>query len=332
MLYHGGLLYGTTSGGGTNDYGTVFGINPKTGAESFLYSLAPNVGNGPRAGLINVRGELYGTAEEGGGEWGSVFSVNPSTGQGTSVYDFGFPPDGVFPDGELLSVKSDLFGVTQSGGAQTFDGSIYKIDPKTGAETILYSFKGEPDGETPYGALINESGELFGTTQSGGTANAGTVFKVNINTGVEKVLYSFQGGADGQYPDSGLVAKGASLYGTTFEGGASGNGTVFKISRNTGAETIVYSFQGGSDGANPVANLLLSHGFLYGTTALGGLGYGTVFAINLASGSETILYSFSGGNDGSTPVAGLIEIGGELYGTTQSGGASGCGTVFKIDP
>jgi len=332
LLYHDGFLYGTTSAGGTNDYGTVFKVDPTTGAESVLYALPPNVGSDPRAGLISLKGQLYGTAEQGGGAFGSVVTVNPATGEGSAIHHFGGPPDGAFPDGELLSIKNELYGGTQLGGSQTFDGAIYEIDTASGAETILYNFLGEPDGASPVGVPINESNRLFGVTQSGGTANVGTVFKINVDTGVEKVIYSFKGGTDGEYPDAGVVAKGDALYGTTYSGGASGYGTVFKVGRDTGAETILYSFTGGPDGASPSSSLLLSHGALYGTTYLGGLGYGTVFSIDLKSGTETVLYSFTGGDDGAYPAAGLIEVSGVFYGTTQSGGTSGDGTVFKIDP
>jgi uncharacterized repeat protein (TIGR03803 family) len=155
-----------------------------------------------------------------------------------------------------------------------------------------------------------------------------------------KVLYSFTNGADGTHPWAGLVLDAAgNLYGTTQQGGASGYGTVFTLDK-TGTETVLYSFTGGTDGANPIAGLVRdTAGNLYGTTEYGGdltcgdgYGCGTVFVVD-KSGNETVLYSFTGtGGDGADPAAGLVrDSQGNLYGTTQAGGASGYGTVFMLD-
>jgi len=130
---------------------------------------------------------------------------------------------------------------------------------------------------------------------------------------------------------NGLLASGSYLYGTTSGGGASGNGVVFRINPTTGAETPLYNFTGGADGADPQGSLVAdASGNLYGTTTTGGAsGAGTVFEIT--GTTETVLYSFSGGSDGSNPVAGLtFDAAGNLYGTTSQGGTSGNGTVFKL--
>ena len=185
--------------------------------------------------------------------------------------------------------------------------------------------------------ITDANGDLFGTTAIGG-AGAGTVFEL-VNTGsgyTEKVLYSFSGGSDGVFPDARLItdAKG-DLFGTTINGGANGYGTVFELV-NTGSgytENVLYSFSGGSDGRNPVADLIAdANGDLFGTTNGGGAGYGTVFElVNTGSGyTEKVLYSFSGGSDGAIPLAGLFaDAKGDLFGTTANGGY-GPGTVFEI--
>jgi uncharacterized repeat protein (TIGR03803 family) len=158
------------------------------------------------------------------------------------------------------------------------------------------------------------------------------------------VLHSFTNSPDGAFPFAGLVMDTAgNLYSTTFNGGASGYGTVFKLD-TSGSETVLYSFKGGSDGAFPSASLVMdSAGNFYGTTGHGGsggaciFGCGTVFRFD-TSGNGTVLYSFKGGSDGDVPVARLImDAAGNLYGTTQNGGLGngcsfGCGTVFKLDP
>ena len=152
----------------------------------------------------------------------------------------------------------------------------------------------------------------------------------------EKVLYSFRGKADGRFPYAGLVRDAAgNLYGTTYQGGAYGLGTVFKLSK-TGKKTVLHSFaRTGGDGANPEAGLVRdAAGNLYGTTPYGGAsGYGTVFMLD-TTGKETVLYSFTGtGGDGAEPLFGYLvrDAAGNLYGTTEGGGASGYGTVFMLD-
>jgi uncharacterized repeat protein (TIGR03803 family) len=145
------------------------------------------------------------------------------------------------------------------------------------------------------------------------------------------VVYNFTGGSDGGNPLDGLTSDGAgNLYGTTYAGGPSSNGTVFKLSGST--ETVVHSFAGGTDGANPEGGLIRdAGGYFFGTTTAGGAsGAGTVFAVS-AAGKEVVLYSFAGGKDGSNPQAGLaMDASGNLYGTTSAGGANSNGTVFKL--
>ena len=210
--------------------------------------------------------------------------------------------------------------------------------------TLIYSFKGSPDGSSPEAGLIRDgAGNFYGTTSSGGPSGYGTVFKLDA-TGAETVLYGFTGGADGSNPFGGLVRDAAgNLYGNTYRGGGNGCasygcGTVFKLD-TTGTETVLYRFTGGADGRNPLGSLVRdSAGNLFGTTYYGGSsnncyqGCGTVFKL-ATTGVETVLHSFTGDPDGNWPWAGLIrDATGNLYGTThQGGGASAWGTVFKLD-
>jgi uncharacterized repeat protein (TIGR03803 family) len=209
---------------------------------------------------------------------------------------------------------------------------------------LLHSFAGaNNDGSGPtFMTLIQGSdGNLYGTTQSGGAHNYGTVFRITPD-GTETVLYSFAGGSsDGEYPQAGLIqGSDGNLYGTTYAGGTGNVGTVFRIGLD-GTETVLYSFVGSSsagasssDGALPYGNLIQgSDGNFYGTTILGGTGgYGTVFRVT-SGGAETVLHSFTGGSDGLEPFAGLIQgTDGSFYGTAQGGGGGTYtyGTVFKI--
>jgi uncharacterized repeat protein (TIGR03803 family) len=225
------------------------------------------------------------------------------------------------------------------------------------SEKVLYSFRGGSDGASPFSSVIADgSGNLYGTTNVGGGGTCrfggcGTVFKVTPG-GSESVLYAFTGGNDGAYPYAGLTSDSASnYYGTTQAGGGcgigEGCGTVFRLASD-GTETVLYAFQGGSDGLNPVGGLMIDNGGnFYGTTAGGGNyegadctsgGCGTVYEVT-PSGTKTALYAFQGGTDGWAPNGSLIaDSSGNLYGTTLFGGSEtlcntvGCGTLFKIAP
>jgi uncharacterized repeat protein (TIGR03803 family) len=203
------------------------------------------------------------------------------------------------------------------------------------------------------GVIMDANGILYGTTYYGGASGAGTVFKLDMTTGIETVLYPFTGGNDGSNPVAGVImdAKG-NLYGTAMFGGTSPNcgplgcGVAFKLDTNN-LETVLHTFGngGGGEGANPTAGLFRdAKGSLYGTTEYGGgssLGSGMVFRLD-KTGKETKLKIFEGLSDGAAPYAGLIrDKAGNLYGTAQFGGnladctsysGNGCGVVFKITP
>ena len=221
-----------------------------------------------------------------------------------------------------FALFAGAFAATQA-QAQTFD--------------LMYSFTGGFDGGTPLAGLASDSaGNFYGTTSAGGSSGAGAVFQWS-GSGQPKVLYSFTGGADGANPeargDRGFRRQ--CLWGPPSNGGAHGvAGTVFEVPAG-GKEKVLYSFAGGTDGANPEGSLTMnSAGKLYGTTFNGGAySGGTVFAVT-KGGHETVLHSFGQGADGANPVAGVTfgPKGIVLYGTTSAGGAAGAGTVFELAP
>jgi uncharacterized repeat protein (TIGR03803 family) len=241
--------------------------------------------------------------------------------------------------------KKNLYGTTYWGGDLSCDpplgcGTVFKLDPTTGKETVLHAFRGATDGEHSQSPLImDKEGNLYGTTYSGGTSNSGVVFKVNPASGEETVLHHACSDGrclDGAYYTSGLIldAKG-NLYGTANEDGMYGFGIVFKVNKTTGRFTTLYSFTGGADGANPSQGLNMdANGNLYGTTNWGGTAsLGVVFKLN-NKGKEAVLHSFTGGTDGGNPEAGvIIDARGNLYGTTfTDNGYIGYGTVYKLTP
>jgi uncharacterized repeat protein (TIGR03803 family) len=333
LIEAGGNLYGTTHEGGAFHYGTVFKVDA-SGAETVLHSFTNTDGAYPWGSLMrDVAGNLYSTTKAGGtfGD-GTVFKLDPA-GNETVLHNFAGGADGVGPYAGLIRDATNLYGTTYGALPYGDYGTVFKVD-RNGTETVLYTFTGGADGGKPSASLVlDAAGNLYGTASIGGTFNGGTVFKVDPS-GALTVLHTFMGGTtDGAYPKSGLVLdKNGNLYGTTYSGGAGHSGTVFKLD-TSGSLTLLYSFAGGTDGANPIGGLVLgSQGNFYGTTYGGGAAnHGTVFKLS-ANGTETLLHSFNS-TDGSDPYAGLVrDAAGNLYGTTQRGGAAGYGTVFKIAP
>lgn len=355
-----GNLYGTTTGTkilpGINYDGTVYKISAGTHAFTTVYSFSGANDGNPVAGLItDAAGNLYGTTPNGGANNnGTVFKISAGTNALTTLATFN-GTNGKNPYGGLIAdAAGNLFGTTQY-GASNGKGTVFKISAATNALTTLVTFNGTNGDYSIAGLTADAAGNLYGTTQAGGSTlgsgpnglGYGTVFEIAAGTNALTTLHSFNS-ADGYQPMGDLLADAAgNLYGTTSAGGANGHGTVFEIAAGTHAFTTLYSFSG-ADGAAPVADLIIdAAGNLYGTTQSGGvtfgsgpngLGYGTVFKIAAGSHALTTLYSFSGA-DGALPGGSLLaDSAGNLYGTTQYGGTSfgtatlglGYGTVFEI--
>jgi uncharacterized repeat protein (TIGR03803 family) len=281
-----GNLYGATSRGGAYGGGTVFRLS-ETGKEIVLHSFAQSATDGrdPVAAVIrDAKGNLYGTTVLGGpSNSGTVFKVDPA-GNETVLYAFtggNIGTDGASPYGGLIrDAAGNLYGTTSYGGDFTW-GTVFKLDP-AGNETILHSFAYGADGGNPMGTLAQDSaGNLYGTTQIGGAANSGTIFKVDP-AGNESVLFSFTQQAQGADPQSSLVIDAAgNLYGNTGLSGTYDEGVVFKFDPATSTETVLHYFGNGPDGRAPIGALTLdAAGHIYGATQQGGkANNGTVFVI-----------------------------------------------------
>jgi uncharacterized repeat protein (TIGR03803 family) len=342
-----GNLYGTTLYGGAGGAGTVFKVTP-SGKETILHGFTYLTGDGvePSAGLIlDQEGNLYGTTFQGGANnLGAVFELT-SDGTETVLYSFGSQSgDGTYPAASLtMDKRGNLYGTTQHGGGTTNCyqgcGTVFKLT-RSGQETVLHSFGVQPgDGIQPLaGLVLDDRGNLYGTTFLGGAVGIGTVFKLTPE-GAERVLHSFSTDQDGDLPTGNLMRDTVgNLYGTTTSGGTDGNtaGTVFKVTPD-GTETVFYSFSysQSSEGTMPSGGVITDrNGNLFGTTQLGGAeNQGAVYRLSPA-GRETLLYSFgSHSGDGFQPEGGLVvDKTGTLFGTTQQGGdnMSDDGTVYSV--
>ncbi|MFZ0313469.1 MAG: choice-of-anchor tandem repeat GloVer-containing protein [Candidatus Korobacteraceae bacterium] len=358
MIFDGnGNLYGTTAGGGStycepHGCGIVFELSPSSGGnwtETLFdpFSDCP----GPEAPLaIDRLGNIYGIC---GTNTSSVFELSRGS-NGSSlalINSLGAPAMG----GVVMNSTGTIYGTTLNGGRYS-QGSVYsetRITAIRWAGISLYSFSCTDDGCFPYAGVTPDAfGNLYGTTYSGAADGTGAVFKLTPTRGgagwMETVLHAFQGsyhgGPDGGNPSAPVIFDSAgNMYGTTYYGGTSANGAVFEMKPNlngTWTESVLYSFQGGSDGANPNGGLSLDHeGNLYGETLGGGSSnYGVVFKLTRGSGgqwTESILHTFTLLSDGGSPTGGLVlDATGNIYGTTEFGGPNGfyAGVAFVITP
>jgi len=323
-----GNLYGTTSAGGTNGYGTVFKV-ATNGVLTLLASFNNTNGADPQAELTQGNdGNLYGTTVGGGtnGGYGTVFKMT-TNGLLTSLVSFAYT-NGAFPYSTLTMGNDGNFYGTIFGIGGGF-GTVFRVTTNGVLATLV--FFNNTNGANPHtGLTLGNDGDLYGTTAFGGTNNGyGTIFKMTTN-GVLTSLVSFNN-TNGAYPRSALIpGNDGNFYGTTYFGGSNSQGTVFKVTTN-GVLTTLVSFNG-TNGANPAARLKLgSDGDFYGMTYSGGLSnLGTIFKMT-TNGALTTLVSFNGTN-GANPYAGWTSgSDGNLYGTTSGGGGNGTnGAVVKL--
>src|SRR6266571_494872 len=265
---------------------------------------------------------------------GGMLAVIPVSVPGTTLatlYSFKDGSDGANPNGLVQATNGTLYGTANSGGANSV-GTVFRITTN-GALSILHAFSGGNDGGTPKAGLIQAAdGNLYGTTYSGGASGGGTVFRTTLGGGLT-TLHAFTSGSDGGNPFAGLAqATDGNFYGTTFSGGGSGDGTVFKMLPN-GMLTTLHSFSG-ADGSQPLGGLVQGNdGNLYGITRRGGAGPydGTVFKIT-TTGTLTTLFNGTGTNRFS-PRDRLVQgTDGNFYGTTFDDGTNRSGTVFRMTP
>ncbi len=264
-----------------------------------------------------------------------LLAAHPAQAQGESVlYSFAGNPDGANPESSLTSYGGNLYGTTHSGGLGS--GTVFELAPNGSdgwTETVLYNFCSAmncADGEKPtYGSVIFDgAGNIYGTTYAGGANGFGAVYELSLSgtTWTETVLYSFANTPDGANPVNGLIMDSAgNLYGTTFAGGSSGNGTVFEMTRSGGSwkEKVLDNIKSTYSGLAMDAQR-----HIFGTT------YRAVFELSKNSKgvwNPTTIYTFPrvGSNPNGTLV---VDSAGNLYGTTFAGGSNGDGSIYKLSP
>ena len=335
LVLNGPTLYGTAQNGGYSDYGTVFKVNTNGTDFSVLKTFSNSV-ESPRAGLVSKGDVLYGTTYFGGNlgadrlhNWGvgTVFKVN-TDGTGYTILRNFNSSDGANPQASLILSGSTLYGTTHNGGSVP-QGTVFKLNTDGTTFSVLQNFD-YANGAWPDAALVLSGSTLYGTTWGGGGSGQGVVFRVNTDGTGFTLLKWFTNSVEGGSLSAGLVLDGSTLYGTTYYGGSSDFGTVFKLNTNGTGYAVLKSFTG-SDGAHPEEGLVLNSGTLYGTTGWGGgLNKGVVFKVSTNGTGYMVLKSFTG-SDGAWPRGTLLLDGSTLLGTTEYGGGSDKGTVFKVN-
>lgn len=351
-----GNLYGTSVQGGTYNSGTVFQVSP-AGVHTVLYSFKGGRDGGePYKGVtLGPDGSLYGTAVAGGGGHcdsgcGVVFKLTNTGGTWTQtvIHKFSGVIDGAGPGSPVAFGQNGyIYGTTPTGGAYGM-GTVYQIKPQGDGWRLLviHAFTGGADGTGGSAGrlLVDGAGNLFGVCTSGGVNGFGTVYEMSHRPGhwTFTTLYAFKDSPDGGLPYGGLVLDQAgNLYGTTYYAGANEQGTVFQLTPGSSGwnESVLYSFQSGRDGANPISGLVMdAAGNLYGTTSAGGAlcGCGVIFRMHHASNGqwrESVLYRFPGSPRAGNAYNGMIvDSSGNFWGTTVNGGSGGDGAIYEFTP
>lgn len=355
----GGNLYGSTVQGGNSASGTVWELTPSNGnwTHSVLYSFSGGSDGGePYKGVtLDGQGNIFGTAVTGGsgscdGGCGVVYKLTNSGGTWTQsvIYSFTGGNDGLDPGAGLtIDSNGDVYGTTPGGGVYGY-GTIFRLHRTGGGAwkfKVLHAFNGGSDGNGgSAGRLVLAGNHLYGTATAGGNDGQGTAFQLTRNVNGHwkfKSIYEFTGEPDAGFPYGGLALDNSgNLYGTTYYGGASGAGSVYRLGRKSGAwsEKLLYSFTGGSDGAAPLGNLVIdSGGNLFGTTSGGGsAGDGVIFELSPASKTrwkESVEHAFRGSPDGEYAYNGMVGDGaGDYFGATTEGGQSDDGAIYEFRP
>lgn len=288
------ILYGTTLSGGNSNDGTVYSLAPagRSWNQTVLHSFTGSDGYEPYPLLLKDKasGNLYGTTFYGGTHGcGTFFQLAQSNGNWTfsTLYNFeGGSSHGCDP---FTQLKAGPKSGTLIGSTNDNFGRLFQLKERRGvwSESVVYNFTGGSDGAYPYDLDADGNGTIYGVTESGGVYNQGVVFQLapNARKWTYSVIYNFRGGTDGS-DGAGINFDSATgyLYGTTYQGGTAGKGTAFRLAKsgNNWTETILHSFAGGADGANPQSRPVVDRttGALYGTTVFGGnFNGGTVYAV-----------------------------------------------------
>ncbi|MCD4834546.1 MAG: T9SS type A sorting domain-containing protein [Bacteroidales bacterium] len=332
-------LWGMTSEGGEDNYGTIFKTDVNGNNYSIEHSLLKIEGMIPdytelcEAG----NGKLYGMTSMGGtNNSGVIFEYNPNTNTYTIKKNFTGGTDGKNPHGSLIQADNGkLYGMTSEGGINNY-GVIFEYDLTTDICIKKIDFNGIGTGRYPQGSLMQaDNGKLYGMTKEGGANNLGVIFEYDPGTGTYTKKFDFDGTNKGNYPYGNLIqADNGKIYGMTSEGGINDYGIIFEY--NLAIDTCIkkIDFDGTNTGKNPYGSLMQAdNGKIYGMTCMGGTNNsGVIFDYSTETGICIKKFDFNNLNTGRYPLGSLMQAdNGKIYGTTKSGGTNNYGVLFEYD-
>jgi uncharacterized repeat protein (TIGR03803 family) len=351
LVLCGHALFGTTADGGNGGFGTVFQVNTDGSCFRTLYNFTNGSdGATPIAPLLVSGGMLYGTASAGGSStYGTVFTLDTGGSNFSTLYTFTNGMDGAKPSAGLILSGNTLYGTTAGTISGSSYGTVFMINTNGFPFSVLHQFSApssirytNSDGFFLSGPLLMSEGTLYGVATDGGANGCGTLFTNASDVPDFSPAYTFAkatgfpfingGGAN---PQGGVVLSGATLFGTAYDGGVNGWGTIYKYDLTSSDFSPLYFFTDSEDYSNPQGPLVVSSNMLYGTTPA------TIFGLTTGGMDFTNLFSFpstisnGSGNytnaTGFAPNGGLVLAGQSFYGTAEYGGSNGFGTVFAFD-
>jgi uncharacterized repeat protein (TIGR03803 family) len=317
---------------------TMLGLSNTYAQYTKLLDFTGSNGGTPYGSFILNNDYLYGMTSGWSVNSGNIFKIKTDGTGYDDLLDFTDCPDGAGPYNSLIFIGDTLYGMTTAGGnPNMYGGIIFKIRPDGSGYTNILTLD-STTGYNPYSSLFYDGTYLYGTTVGGGTLNYGTIFKIKPDGSGFDTIYNFAGSTDANVAYGSLISDGTFLYGMSYMGGTTGNGTIYKIKPDGTGYTKIKIFGGQPDGSNPWGDLIYDGTYLYGMTAFGGTNnWGTIFKIKPDGSGFTKLLDFNGTANGRYPFGGLYSDGTYLYGMTNMGGTStnctdGCGVIFKIKP
>lgn len=334
-----GKLYGLTSSGGENNFGTLLEYDPVNLNYNKKFDFnGTTTGSSPLGNLIQAsNGKLYGMTSSGGtNNLGVLFEFDLATNAYTKKIDFNGVANGAQPKGGLIETTGGkLYGMTYAGGANG-KGIIFEFDINNSVFTKLVDFSGTLNGSAPYGDLSKGlNNKLYGMTYTGGVNNMGILFELDYTTYAFTKKLDFNGTINGANPTGKLtMANNNKLYGLTVNGGVFGYGTIFEYDPTANIYIKKLDFDSTNDGANPYGNInKSSSGILYGTTKTGGASnLGVLFSYDVINSVFTNLIDFNTFT-GNGAMSGITQaVNGDLYGMSRNGGQNNLGVIFEIDP
>tara|TARA_R110002096_G_scaffold407290_1_gene605728 strand:- start:14066 stop:16987 length:2922 start_codon:yes stop_codon:yes gene_type:complete len=280
--------------------------------------------------------ELWGMTTSGSGlDLGVVFKTDSFANSASIVDSFKIQNNGWSSWSSLVEIGTDTFyGATLRGGA--FDkGVLYRYVISEDTIQNLIDFDGQNTGSFPSSKLIVASnGKLFGIARNGGLNNRGVLYEYDPISNAISIKVNFDGLQRGETPESISIATNGKIYGTTYLGGINNGGVIFEYDPQTGVFDKKHDFESQTSGLRPAGNILISNGFLYGTSLLGGANSdGVLYEYDLSNFSFKNLISFNASVTGASPNATLIRASnGNLYGLTEAGGINNDGVLYEFNP